>query len=116
MLSELSIRNFAIIETLNISFQKGLTVLSGETGAGKSIIIDAISLLVGGRGSAEFVRYGTEKAEIEGLFYVEDDKHPCIEKAEELDIEIEDGMIILKRDIAANGKSVCRVKWKTSYP
>ncbi|HCX49197.1 MAG TPA: hypothetical protein DG757_09215, partial [Bacillus sp. (in: Bacteria)] len=56
-----------IIEALNISFQKGLTVLSGETGAGKSIIIDAISLLVGGRGSAEFVRYGTEKAEIEGL-------------------------------------------------
>ncbi len=83
-----------------------------ETGAGKSIIIDAISLLVGGRGSAEFVRYGTEKAEIEGLFYVEDDKHPCIEKAEELDIEIEDGMIILKRDIAANGKSVCRVNGK----
>ncbi|PGB03961.1 DNA repair protein RecN [Bacillus toyonensis] len=112
MLSELSIRNFAIIEALNISFQKGLTVLSGETGAGKSIIIDAISLLVGGRGSAEFVRYGTEKAEIEGLFYVEDDKHPCIEKAEELDIEIEDGMIILKRDIAANGKSVCRVNGK----
>lgn len=68
LLSELSIRNFAIIEALNISFQKGLTVLSGETGAGKSIIIDAISLLVGGRGSAEFVRYGTEKAEIEGYF------------------------------------------------
>lgn len=45
-----------------------------------------------------------KKAEIEGLFYVEDDKHPCIAKAEELDIEIEDGMIILKRDIAANGK------------
>ncbi|CAM4046287.1 DNA recombination protein RecN [Bacillus manliponensis] len=112
MLSELSIRNFAIIESLNITFQKGLTVLSGETGAGKSIIIDAISLLVGGRGSAEFVRYGTDKAEIEGLFYVEDEHHPCIAKAEELDIEIEDGMIILKRDISASGKSVCRVNGK----
>lgn len=112
LLSELSIRNFAIIESLNITFQKGLTVLSGETGAGKSIIIDAISLLVGGRGSAEFVRYGTEKAEIEGLFYVEDDHHPCIAKAEELDIEIEDGMMILKRDISASGKSVCRVNGK----
>ncbi|WP_369903482.1 DNA repair protein RecN [Bacillus manliponensis] len=112
MLSELSIRNFAIIESLNITFQKGLTVLSGETGAGKSIIIDAISLLVGGRGSAEFVRYGTDKAEIEGLFYVEDEYHPCIAKAEELDIEIEDGMIILKRDISASGKSVCRVNGK----
>lgn len=112
LLSELSIRNFAIIESLNITFQKGLTVLSGETGAGKSIIIDAISLLVGGRGSAEFVRYGTDKAEIEGLFYVEDEHHPCIAKAEELDIEIEDGMIILKRDISASGKSVCRVNGK----
>ncbi|ENQ3078957.1 DNA repair protein RecN [Bacillus sp. WLY-B-L8] len=112
MLSELSIRNFAIIESLNISFQKGLTVLSGETGAGKSIIIDAISLLVGGRGSAEFVRYGTDKAEIEGLFYIEDEQHPCVMKAEELDIEIEDGMIILKRDISVNGKSVCRVNGK----
>ncbi|HDX9579833.1 TPA: DNA repair protein RecN [Bacillus pseudomycoides] len=112
MLSELSIRNFAIIESLNISFQKGLTVLSGETGAGKSIIIDAISLLVGGRGSAEFVRYGTDKAEIEGLFYIEDEQHPCVIKAEELDIEIEDGMIILKRDISGNGKSVCRVNGK----
>ncbi|MGG0186518.1 DNA repair protein RecN [Bacillus rhizoplanae] len=112
MLSELSIRNFAIIESLNISFQKGLTVLSGETGAGKSIIIDAISLLVGGRGSAEFVRYGTDKAEIEGLFYIEDENHPCVMKAEELDIEIEDGMMILKRDISVNGKSVCRVNGK----
>jgi len=112
LLSELSIRNFAIIESLNISFQKGLTVLSGETGAGKSIIIDAISLLVGGRGSAEFVRYGTDKAEIEGLFYIEDEQHPCVMKAEELDIEIEDGMIILKRDISVNGKSVCRVNGK----
>lgn len=112
LLSELSIRNFAIIESLNISFQKGLTVLSGETGAGKSIIIDAISLLVGGRGSAEFVRYGTDKAEIEGLFYIEDEQHPCVIKAEELDIEIEDGMIILKRDISGNGKSVCRVNGK----
>ena len=64
--AELSIKNFAIIEALSISFEKGLTVLTGETGAGKSIIIDAIHLLVGG-GSAEFVRHGEEKAEIEGL-------------------------------------------------
>ncbi|MFX3622604.1 MAG: DNA repair protein RecN [Ectobacillus sp.] len=112
MLSELSIKNFAIIEALNISFQKGLTVLSGETGAGKSIIIDAISLLVGGRGSSEFVRYGTEKAEIEGLFYLDDINHPCIAKAQELDIDVSDGMIILKRDISATGKSVCRINGK----
>lgn len=58
LLAELSIKNFAIIEELTVSFEKGLTVLTGETGAGKSIIIDAVSLLVGGRGSSEYVRYG----------------------------------------------------------
>lgn len=58
VLAELSIKNFAIIEALTVSFEKGLTVLTGETGAGKSIIIDAVHLLVGGRGSSEFVRYG----------------------------------------------------------
>src|ERR1700731_2459805 len=73
MLLELRIENFAIIEKLNISFKQGLTVITGETGAGKSIIIDAITLLVGGRGSAEYVRYGEDSAEIEALFDVPED-------------------------------------------
>jgi DNA repair protein RecN (Recombination protein N) len=111
LLCELSIKNFAIIEALSVSFEKGLTVLSGETGAGKSIIIDAIHLLVGGRGSSEFVRHGEEKAEIEGLFQI-DEKHPCMSKALEFGIEIEDGMVVLRRDIARSGKSVCRVNGK----
>ncbi|MDN4074690.1 DNA repair protein RecN [Fictibacillus terranigra] len=111
MLAELSIRNFAIIDALTISFNKGLTVLTGETGAGKSIIIDAIGLLIGGRGSSEFVRYGTNKAEIEGLFLV-DSPHPVFAKAEELGIDIQDGMIVLKRDIMESGKSVCRINGK----
>lgn len=58
VLQELSIKNFAIIDELFLSIEKGLTVLTGETGAGKSIIIDAVHLLVGGRGSSEFVRHG----------------------------------------------------------
>ncbi|MFP3720385.1 DNA repair protein RecN [Niallia circulans] len=111
MLSELSIKNFAIIESLSISFKKGLTVLTGETGAGKSIIIDAINLLVGGRGSAEFVRHGEEKAEIEGLFYIEDG-HPCFQKMNEFGIDIDEGAIVLRRDIALSGKSVCRINGK----
>ncbi|MCE4047104.1 MULTISPECIES: DNA repair protein RecN [Bacillaceae] len=111
MLNELSIKNFAIIESLSVSFQKGLTVLTGETGAGKSIIIDAINLLVGGRGSAEFVRHGEEKAEIEGLFYIENG-HPCFQKMEEFGIDIEEGTIILRRDISVSGKSVCRINGK----
>ncbi|MCC3358709.1 DNA repair protein RecN [Bacillus sp. REN16] len=112
MLAELSIKNFAIIESLSVSLEKGLTVLTGETGAGKSIIIDAIHLLVGGRGSAEFVRYGEERAEIEGLFLIEDDTHPCYAKAEEFGIEISEGMIVLRRDISKSGKSVCRINGK----
>jgi DNA repair protein RecN (Recombination protein N) len=111
LLSELSIKNFAIIESLSISFKKGLTVLTGETGAGKSIIIDAINLLVGGRGSAEFVRHGEEKAEIEGLFYIEDG-HPCFQKMNEFGIDIDEGAIVLRRDIALSGKSVCRINGK----
>lgn len=112
MLSELSIRNFAIIESLSISFQKGLTVLTGETGAGKSIIIDAVHLLVGGRGSAEFVRHGEDKAEIEGLFFLDSENHPCYAKGKEFGIEVEDGMIVLRRDISKSGKSICRVNGK----
>ncbi|HHY73102.1 MAG TPA: DNA repair protein RecN [Bacillus bacterium] len=112
MLAELSIKNFAIIEALSISFQKGLTVLTGETGAGKSIIIDAISLVAGGRGSSEFVRFGCKKAEIEGLFLLDHDKHPCIEKALQLGIDIADGMVVLRREILTNGKSVCRINGK----
>jgi DNA repair protein RecN (Recombination protein N) len=112
LLNELSIRNFAIIESLSVSFNKGLTVLTGETGAGKSIIIDAIHLLVGGRGSAEFVRHGEDKAEIEGLFHLEGENHPSYGKAAEFGIEIEDAMIVLRRDISASGKSVCRINGK----
>lgn len=112
MLAELSIKNFAIIDELSVSFEKGLTVLTGETGAGKSIIIDAISLLVGGRGSSEFVRHGTDRAEIEGLFLFDEEQHPSHEKAKQVGLEVEDGMIVLRRDITTNGKSICRINGK----
>ncbi|MBA2173651.1 DNA repair protein RecN [Halobacillus locisalis] len=112
MLTELSIRDFAIIEHVSVNFKEGLTVLTGETGAGKSIIIDAIQLLSGGRGSVEFVRHGTKKAEIEGLFTIEDD-HPIYQKGEEFGVEIaEDGMVVLHRTITHQGKSICRVNGK----
>lgn len=113
MLNELSIKNFAIIEELSVSFEKGLTVLTGETGAGKSIIIDAIGLLVGDRGSADFVRHGAKKAEIEGLFFIDDKNHPIYKKSIEVGIDIEDdGMVVLQRVINAQGKSICRINNK----
>ncbi|CAG9623186.1 DNA repair protein RecN [Sutcliffiella rhizosphaerae] len=112
MIAELTIKNFAIIESLSISFEKGLTVLTGETGAGKSIIIDAIHLLAGGRGSHEFVRFGEKRAELEGLFLLEEEGHPAYHVCKELGIDIEDEMIVLRREIHASGKSVCRVNGK----
>ncbi len=113
MLTELSIKNFAIIDELHIPFQNGLTVLTGETGAGKSIIIDAVGLLIGGRGSVEYVRHGEKKAELEGLFIIDDTEHPVYQKARELGIEImEDHMLVLHRTISHSGKSICRINGK----
>lgn len=112
MLSELSIQNFAIIEKLEVTFQNGLTVLTGETGAGKSIIIDAVQLLSGGRGSQEFIRHGAKKAELEGMFSIDDPDHPVLSKMQDIGIETEDGIVILRRDLNANGKTVCRVNGK----
>ncbi|CQR46778.1 DNA repair protein RecN [Paraliobacillus sp. PM-2] len=110
MLTELSIKDFAIIEELTITFKKGLTVLTGETGAGKSIIIDAIELLAGGRGSVEFVRHGAKKASLEGLFTIDNPSHPIYTIATEFGIDIDtDGMVVLSRTISSNGKSICRV-------
>lgn len=112
MLRELDIRNFAIIDALTVSFTEGLTVLTGETGAGKSIIIDAVHLLAGGRGSQEFIRHGSKKAEIEGLFSLENDKHPVFHKLEEFGIPSSDGDIILRRELNDKGKNVCRINGK----
>src|SRR5512137_2014610 len=68
MLTDLTIKNVAIIDTLQISFKRGLTVLTGETGAGKSIIIDAVGLIMGNRASSELIRSGEEEATVEAIF------------------------------------------------
>ena len=112
MLKELSIKNFAIIEEVSVSFSDGLTVLTGETGAGKSIIIDAVHLLAGGRGSQEFIRHGAKKAELEGLFYIHNAQHPVFQKLQDVGIEADEDSVILRRDINDHGKSVCRVNGK----
>jgi DNA repair protein RecN (Recombination protein N) len=112
LLREISIKNFAIIEHLEVTFDEGLTVLTGETGAGKSIIIDAVQLLAGGRGSQEFIRHGATKAELEGLFTIEEEAHPIIDKLVEFGIDVQDGVVILRRDLNSNGKTVCRVNGK----
>lgn len=112
MLRELDIRNFAIIDTLSVSFSEGMTVLTGETGAGKSIIIDAVHLLAGGRGSQEFIRHGSKKAEIEGLFTIDDPLHPVFRKLTEFGIESSEGDIVLRRELNEKGRNVCRINGK----
>lgn len=112
MLTELSIRNFAIIDQISITFQEGLTVLTGETGAGKSIIIDALNLLGGGRGSVDYVRHKTAKAEIEGLFIIESKNHAIKDISDYYGVDMQDGMIVLERVITQNGKSICKVNGK----
>jgi len=71
MLLEITIKNFAIIEEISLNFENGMTVLTGETGAGKSIIIDAMNLMLGARASSEVVRHSASKAEIQGFFSIE---------------------------------------------
>ena len=112
MLAQLSIRDFAIIDSISITFHDGLTVLTGETGAGKSIIIDAIQLLAGGRGSVGYVRHGSKKAQIEGLFIVDEYDHPVQKVCKQFGIEVEDGQIVLERIITSSGKSICKVNSK----
>ncbi len=112
MLQSLSIKQFAIIETLDIQFSDGLTVLSGETGAGKSIIIDAIGQLIGMRASSDFVRHGEKKAIIEGIFDI-DHAEEAIQELNALGIDINEDFLIVKREIFSSGKSICRINNQT---
>ncbi|WP_281198412.1 DNA repair protein RecN [Staphylococcus schleiferi] len=112
MLQSLSIKEFAIIETLDIQFSDGLTVLSGETGAGKSIIIDAIGQLIGMRASSDFVRHGEKKAIIEGIFDI-DHAEEAIQELNTLGIDINEDFLIVKREIFSSGKSICRINNQT---
>lgn len=112
LITELQIKNFAIIDDISISFQDGLTVLTGETGAGKSIIIDAVQLLTGSRASVEFVRHGAKKAEITGLMNLDSRNETVYQKCMEYGIDIEEDTLILERTITNRGKSICRINGK----
>ncbi|MDF2699311.1 MAG: recN [Haloplasmataceae bacterium] len=107
MLAQLKIKDFAIIDDLIISFNEKMTVLTGETGSGKSIIIDAINLLLGERASNEMIRHEKEKAVIEGMFYY--DNILINNTLTEFGIDYEDNTLIIVREVAKNGRNVCRI-------
>jgi DNA repair protein RecN (Recombination protein N) len=99
MLTELRIKNFAIIETLTLPLARGFNVLSGETGAGKSIIVGALGLLLGERASADLIRTGADRASVEGVFDVSDRKE-IRAVLDEHGIDVDEGIVVLKREIA----------------
>ena len=103
MLTELRIKNFAIIESLSLPLAAGFNVLSGETGAGKSIIVDALGLLLGERANSDMIRTGTDKATVEGTFEIGSDK-ALARLLDERGIEVEEGLVVLKREVSSNGR------------
>ncbi|RKD27869.1 DNA replication and repair protein RecN [Caminicella sporogenes DSM 14501] len=107
MLLELSIENFLLIDKVKISFTNGFNVISGETGAGKSIIIDAINLTLGGKSNKNFVRTGKKRAIIEAVFDI--DNREVKKLLDEYGIDCEDNILILTREIFGTGKSISRV-------
>ena len=104
MLRHIHVRNFAIIDTVQLELESGLTVMTGETGAGKSILVDALGLLLGDRAGAEAIRPGAERAELEALFSLENSSE-AQSKLKELDLDDESGECLLRRVIAREGAS-----------
>ncbi len=106
MLTKLEIQNVALIDRLEVDLAGGMTVLTGETGAGKSIIIDSVNLILGARANKGIIRYGTDKARVQALFDVSDSVR---EKLCELGAEVEDNTVTILRDVTADGRNICRI-------
>ncbi|OHW62981.1 DNA repair protein RecN [Andreesenia angusta] len=114
MITDLNIENFAIIDRISISFESGLNIITGETGTGKSIVVDAINLLLGERSDKSFIRHGHEKARIEAVF---EDSYDVKLKGllESYGIECEeDGLLLVSREIYSNGRSVARINGRAA--
>ncbi len=107
MLSSLHIENIAVIQRADIDFSNGFNVLTGETGAGKSILVDSINLILGGRATRDIIRAGEAKASVSAVFTEVDGK--TLEFLSESGIDAEDGTVIFRRDITSDGKSYCRI-------
>lgn len=111
MLRELHIENFALIDNMTVDFSDGLNILTGETGAGKSIVIDAINVLLGDRAGTELVRSGADRAILQAVFEI--DNSPIVSELAEIGIEPEDGLIIIYREVAMEGRNIARINGRT---
>src|SRR6476469_6463991 len=104
MLLELVVENYAVAERIRVHFHAGLTLLTGETGSGKAIVVDAVGLLLGGRASADMIRTGASRARVAGIFDVKD--HASVRRLlEPAGLELEEGELLIEREILAGGKS-----------
>ena len=105
MLKEIKISNFAIIKNLRVEFLPGLNVLTGETGAGKSILMSALNLILGGRADTDYIRSGETTATVEAVFQIDDPA--LLGDIRSLGVETEEGELLVKRNVSHNGKSRC---------
>ena len=108
MLLELTIKNIALIESLRIEFARGFNVLTGETGAGKSIVVDSINLTLGGRADRDMIRTGAERGMVQALFDVSGNEK-ALALLQALDIEADEGVIAIRRELSRGGRNICRV-------
>lgn len=113
MLIQLYVKDFILIDQVNLSLHDGMSAFTGETGAGKSLLIDAIAILCGDRVNATMVKQGKEKAIIEGVFSISP-QHPCYSILEEAGYELEEDTIIVTREIRKDGKSTARINHRTT--
>ena len=108
MLLELTIRNIALIESLRIEFAQGFNVLTGETGAGKSIVVDSVNLALGGRADREMIRTGSDKGSVEALFDISNNAE-ALRMADELGVEVDGGLVCVSRSLSRSGRNICRI-------
>jgi DNA repair protein RecN (Recombination protein N) len=111
MLAELHVENFGLMEAVRLKFGRGLTVFTGETGAGKSMLIDALGVLLGGRASADLIRHGEAQARVEGIF--EDLASESLIRLELAGYPVEEGQLFLYREMNVSGKNICRLQGRT---
>ena len=108
MLSQFRVSNYALLDEISIDFEPGLNILTGETGAGKSILMGALGLILGGRSTADMIRTGSNSATVEGMFeWTECPPSDIIPT--DLDVDVEDGSLIVRRDISRDGRNRCFV-------
>ena len=105
MLEELSVRNFALIDSLTLSLEKGFSVLTGETGAGKSILVGSLSFLLGSRADTEVIRSGCDEAGVSALVSIDDKNRDALEWLGRRDIETDDSRLTVRRNVKSSGRS-----------